>query len=516
MSNSPILTISILCSGRQETKKCLDSLNGLRAKVSNELILVDTGCDKEMRDLLRSYADKIIPFAWCDDFAKARNAGLEKAQGEWFLFIDDDEWFVDTVSIEDFFLSNEHKKYGSASYFVRNFSDREGMSYEDTWAVRLVSLQKKVIFKGRIHEIFCPLPGPMKMLPAIAEHFHYAFQTVEESQMHALRNRNLLEKAITEDNDDFRMWIHLAQEYFALEYYEKLEKFCQEALKKFEAWDEKDINRNRGCFYCGLIESKMHIGDDKGAKNVYKRALADKRNTDYCVARLMCYGAELWENENYKVEECCKIYLEIWEHYRKRWEDLFQQETVFVKLAFLPLFKNKMYSRQICLDLGRGNTASLKAYFDEFGWEGRLIYMTEDFMPCLVKAMATLPYEEIFSHAVKTLANKPGMDNFWEELEKIEEEEELSRLIRIFSEVTEELNSRAAAHLKELLRTKKQEEKKAAVSVEMKALAKQIKAQINLLLSQGMKQEALQVLNQLKSFMPDDEELEELEKQILE
>ena len=32
-------------------------------------------------------------FKWCDDFAKARNAGLEKCTGEWFMYIDDDEWF---------------------------------------------------------------------------------------------------------------------------------------------------------------------------------------------------------------------------------------------------------------------------------------------------------------------------------------------------------------------------------------------------------------------------------------
>ena len=77
-----LLTISILVSGRTETTfRCLDSLQPLRDVVDTEVILVDTGCNDEMRKKLKSYATKIIPFEWCNDFSKARNAGLAEASG---------------------------------------------------------------------------------------------------------------------------------------------------------------------------------------------------------------------------------------------------------------------------------------------------------------------------------------------------------------------------------------------------------------------------------------------------
>ena len=59
--------------------------------------------------LLSEYTDHIVPFTWCDDFSKARNAGLKEAKGEWFLYIDDDEWFGDVQELIAFFKTREGK-----------------------------------------------------------------------------------------------------------------------------------------------------------------------------------------------------------------------------------------------------------------------------------------------------------------------------------------------------------------------------------------------------------------------
>ena len=32
------------------------------------------------------------------------------------MYLDDDEWFVDTRELIEFFVSGEYKKYGQASY----------------------------------------------------------------------------------------------------------------------------------------------------------------------------------------------------------------------------------------------------------------------------------------------------------------------------------------------------------------------------------------------------------------
>ena len=142
------------------TKKCLDSLKSLREKVPSELIIVDTGCDEEMKKLLQSYTDIIIPFAWCNDFSKARNVGMDAAQGEWFLYLDDDEWFIDTDDIEEFFLSGNYKNYYYALYIQRNYMSLNKELVTDAWVSRMVSLKNRPRFVSSIHEYFYPLYDP--------------------------------------------------------------------------------------------------------------------------------------------------------------------------------------------------------------------------------------------------------------------------------------------------------------------------------------------------------------------
>ena len=139
MNNSSVLlSISMLISGREEMRKSLDSLLYFKNAFPTEIILVDTGCSPEQRTLAEKYADKIIDFTWCNDFAAARNAGLREAHGEWFMYLDDDEWFENPKEIIHFFTSGEYRKYNCASYVVRNYENFEGTMYEDSYPSRMV------------------------------------------------------------------------------------------------------------------------------------------------------------------------------------------------------------------------------------------------------------------------------------------------------------------------------------------------------------------------------------------
>ena len=112
-TKKPQLTISLLASDRPiELRRCLDSLRPITDALSCELILIDTSKNPNVNALLREYTEQVYEFEWCNDFAKARNEGLKRAQGEWFLYLDDDEWFVETDELISFFRSGEYKDYG--------------------------------------------------------------------------------------------------------------------------------------------------------------------------------------------------------------------------------------------------------------------------------------------------------------------------------------------------------------------------------------------------------------------
>ncbi len=213
-----LLSISILVSGREETtKKCIDSLDSLRKKVSCELLLVDTGCPESMKEWLAQKADRIIPFPWCNDFAAARNAGLLAAKGEWFLFLDDDEWFESTAGLEHFFLSEEHGQYEAVSYLQRNYFDMEGNRWRDIPLTRMVRRREDTRVIYPIHESLWPIYEPVKYLEDYVHHYGYASPDAEEQREKRQRNLSLLLPLIESEPHCLHHYLQAVLEYIAAE-----------------------------------------------------------------------------------------------------------------------------------------------------------------------------------------------------------------------------------------------------------------------------------------------------------
>ena len=109
MAENIVLSIGLLVSNRiGSIEKCLSSLMPLKNTGIAEIIAVDTiGPERSDGSLAiaEKYADKVFHFDWVNDFSAARNATLTPATGEWFMYLDDDEWFDDVSEILDFFKS---------------------------------------------------------------------------------------------------------------------------------------------------------------------------------------------------------------------------------------------------------------------------------------------------------------------------------------------------------------------------------------------------------------------------
>ena len=211
------LTISILASNRRETlPKTLKSIKPILDNVSSELIVTDTGCDDELLGVIKGYTDKLIEFAWCNDFAKARNVGLKQAQGEWFMFLDDDEWFEDVKPIIEFFNSGEADKYNQFYYIQRNYHDKSGGSWQDSYVDRGIRLCGDIEFVDVIHEHYSRRLNPIRLIAAYVHHYGYVYETEEARRKHCERNLALLEKQMSEGDYSQRMYIHMLQEYDTL------------------------------------------------------------------------------------------------------------------------------------------------------------------------------------------------------------------------------------------------------------------------------------------------------------
>lgn len=232
---SPIqLTISLLVSNRiGSIRKCMESLKLILDAIPSELIAVDT-VGEENSDgslaVVKEYTDKIVHFDWNDDFSAARNAGLEQARGEWFLYVDDDEWFEDPTELIEFFQSGDYLKYGCTQYVIRSYTDKEMTQFEDSWVSRMGRRTKEMRFIHPVHEMLRPMYAPEKKFSKLyAHHVGYVFDNEQDKKKHFERNITPILEELKCHPDNLRLTMQAIQEYMFDDDYEKAEELCRGA-----------------------------------------------------------------------------------------------------------------------------------------------------------------------------------------------------------------------------------------------------------------------------------------------
>ena len=403
-AQKPQLTISLLASNRPDTlRRCLDSLRGIMDVIPSELILIDTSKNPKVHEILLEYSDQVYEFEWCKDFAKARNEGLLRAKGEWFLYLDDDEWFVETDALIDFFQSGEYKRYGYANYKVRNFMDVKYTNYSDCWVSRMIRIDADTRFVSKIHEYFTPIRGARKDIEALAYHSGYIYETPEKRRAHFERNASLLREMIEEEPENIRWQTQLVQEYTSMGEWERLESYCKERLEATINLDGAYESIHIGTFHAGYVYGLLYQNKYEACIKACAYALEDKRTTD--VLRALLY---LKESESYLGLEKWDDALEYVQKYLHALKTINQAEAhikeqklaLVAGEAFDESKQKDAYSILICSQLEKGSTDALRKYYDKLGWNQPVIYVLDDVEKYMVKTMWNLPYELIFTRIV--------------------------------------------------------------------------------------------------------------------
>jgi tetratricopeptide (TPR) repeat protein len=82
--------IALCMIARNEERFIGDCLRSVQGTV-DQMIVVDTGSQDRTVEIAQSAGAQVVQFAWCDDFAAARNAALATVDAEWILVLDADE-----------------------------------------------------------------------------------------------------------------------------------------------------------------------------------------------------------------------------------------------------------------------------------------------------------------------------------------------------------------------------------------------------------------------------------------
>lgn len=517
-SRQILLTISILVSGRREAiEKCVASLEHLRQRVSCELILTDTGCPAEMQGWLKEKADKVLKFKWCDDFAAARNVGLREARGQWFMFMDDDEWFEDTAGLETFFLSGEYRRYQSASYIVRNYVNMEGSVWRDIHLTRMTVRRPDTRFFYPIHESLWPLLDPEKHLEDYAHHYGYASEDPEVQLAKRKRNLGILLPAIEQDPHCMKHYLQAVAEYYAMDDWDNACRMADNGIKNCDPSRPENAVHIDG-LYAAAVRMRLRGKRNPEVLQTGRDYLDQGEISDLAKASI-CSDLTIACGELGEYGFCWKYlqdYLNWKRYFEGHREEWLKQETVVLDSCF----ENYQYRKA----MGWGFAAAL-ALRNAPGAEELL-------------DMGTLEWWLDAVQVWYRLASPQVRENWKADFQAVMEGTEtetapygrLRRFYRILTmpepgqqtQAAEQEQPGAAAAEETAISEEgkictetanSEESAETAVSREIAELAVQLKERLRFLMQQGQNQAALGILGQLRMFFPEDAELAELQQQ---
>ena len=181
-----LLSVCILL---KDDANSLRRLTAMVHELADEVVIV---CNEPVADDFQGAADqcgaRLVPHRWQNDFAAARNAGLEAARGEWVFWVDSDETLVGPEPPEFRRLLQRPDILG---YYV-TIQDETGMSPRQHPS--LYRRREELRYKGRIHEHFVTQMEVvaqrcnMKVLPSPVRLTHTGYQPEKRSSK---RQRNI-------------------------------------------------------------------------------------------------------------------------------------------------------------------------------------------------------------------------------------------------------------------------------------------------------------------------------------
>jgi tetratricopeptide (TPR) repeat protein len=199
----------IVRNEEQNLGPCLDSVRDL----VTEILVVDTGSTDRTREVAAQRGARVIDFAWCDDFAAARNESLTHATGSWIFWLDADER-LDEPNRQRLRQLFARLRDTNDAYLMRQLS-RSPEAVGATTAVdhvRLFRNRPDVRWEYRIHEqILLSLRrsgAALHTTDIVIDHFGYQDPSLRQGKLE--RNLRLLELAYRERPEDPILAFNLA------------------------------------------------------------------------------------------------------------------------------------------------------------------------------------------------------------------------------------------------------------------------------------------------------------------
>jgi len=282
------ITVALIVKNEERTlARCLSSLAGAGV----EILVVDTGSTDSTVEIARRFTDRVHHFAWCDDFAAARQHAFDLVEADWVMWLDADDVVHGAERLRGLAASAAAGVSGFQLRYVYE-QDEWGAPVCELWRERLVRRDAGFRWRGRVHEVLV-CDGPHRLARSgevYVEHRPERSRAAEKSgrNLRILEDeyRRLLEAGRRPGS---RLLFYLANELLGAGRERRALALYRECLRE-SVWDEEryfvrtrvaavhrragrwgravesDLGALRVCperpeAYFGLAESYYHLGD---------------------------------------------------------------------------------------------------------------------------------------------------------------------------------------------------------------------------------------------------------------
>lgn len=188
-------------------RKSIESLGG----VYDSLLVVDTGSADDTAETARSLGAEVCHFAWCDDFAAARNFALAELRrslpdADWVIFLDADEYFSTalTGSVRD--VIERAAAAGATALLIMRDSieTTTGEVLSEEANLRVFALRPGRRYEGRIHEELLDDGEPIRGLCLIPREqllLYHTGYSAHVNVMKAERNLHILKEELAKSEE---------------------------------------------------------------------------------------------------------------------------------------------------------------------------------------------------------------------------------------------------------------------------------------------------------------------------
>lgn len=241
LKTRPYFSIATCIIAKNEEVNLMRCLKSVQ-KISDEIIVVDTGSTDDTKHIAEKFTDKIYDYEWNDSFEDARNFSISKTNCDWILYIDADEELQDSTILGKI---AENVFYDGVIIEQRQITNMTDNLNENQNPTRMFRNSNGIKFYGIIHE----LPGfdentlvekALNQREAYINHYGYVNRDIIFGQKLG-RNHSLLKLDMEKyPNRWFNKLYYIRDMYFLmLDQANKTGRFNEKYINDMvDSWDE--------------------------------------------------------------------------------------------------------------------------------------------------------------------------------------------------------------------------------------------------------------------------------------